>query len=249
MKIAVISDIHGNFVALEAVLKDVKERGCDRLVCLGDLATLGPQPVQVLEAVMEENCDCIMGNHDQALLSPDKWNELQIYSMVQPDLKWAMQHLDDRHYKFLSSFLPYKAVAMHDNYQILFCHGSPKSNIQVMFPDMDVEMLDEMCDGFSAQAIVNGHLHCQFRELVGKRLYINPGSVGMPFKIPPGPGIAPVMHHWAEYATLFISPSGKTLAEKIQVELHRVNYDFSELKQILNASSLPGKSWWLEQMP
>ncbi|EKD83822.1 MAG: hypothetical protein ACD_39C00426G0001, partial [uncultured bacterium] len=238
-----------NYVALEAVLKDVKERGCERMVCLGDLATLGPQPLQVLEAIMDANCDCIMGNHDQALISPDKWNELQISHLVQPDVEWGMGHLNERHYKFLSSFLPYITVDMHDQYQILFCHGSPKSNTQMMFPGMDMEKLDEMCEGFSAQVIVNGHLHCQFKELVGTRLYINPGSVGMPFKIPPGPGIAPVMHHWAEYATLSILPSGKTLEEKIQVEPHRISYDFSELKRILNASSLPGKSWWLEQMP
>ncbi|MCB0291188.1 MAG: metallophosphoesterase, partial [Calditrichaeota bacterium] len=68
MKIALISDIHGNLTALEAVLADIRRRGADRIICLGDLATLGPQPREVIARLRELDCPGIMGNHDAALL-------------------------------------------------------------------------------------------------------------------------------------------------------------------------------------
>ena len=70
MRIGFISDIHGNFTALEAVLADIKKQQIDQLICLGDTVSLGPQPQEVLYALREWNAITIMGNHDQATLEP-----------------------------------------------------------------------------------------------------------------------------------------------------------------------------------
>ena len=70
MRVALISDIHGNDVALRAVLADIRRRGVDQIVCLGDVATLGPSPQRTVDLVVELNCPCIMGNHDAFLLEP-----------------------------------------------------------------------------------------------------------------------------------------------------------------------------------
>ncbi len=71
-KIAIFSDIHGNLPALEAVLAAVAGEGVERLVCLGDLATLGPQPHEVIARVRALGCPVVMGNTDATLLSPPR---------------------------------------------------------------------------------------------------------------------------------------------------------------------------------
>jgi predicted phosphodiesterase len=71
LKIALISDIHGNLQALEAVVKDIYEQDIDEIFCLGDVATIGPQSKQVIERIRAINCPNIMGNHDAALLDMD----------------------------------------------------------------------------------------------------------------------------------------------------------------------------------
>ena len=81
MKLAIISDIHGNYHALEAVLKDISDQGADKIICLGDLATIGPQPREVIRKIQEAGINSIMGNHDLALLEPGKATEYQIASI------------------------------------------------------------------------------------------------------------------------------------------------------------------------
>ena len=70
MRVALISDLHGNLVALDAVRADARRLGVDAVVCLGDVATLGPHPREVLAAVDELGTPTILGNHDEFLLEP-----------------------------------------------------------------------------------------------------------------------------------------------------------------------------------
>ena len=71
MRVALISDIHANEVALCAVLDDIAKLGVDQIVCLGDVATLGPRPSAVISMLRELNCHCILGNHDAFLIEPE----------------------------------------------------------------------------------------------------------------------------------------------------------------------------------
>ena len=68
MRVALISDIHGNEVALRAVLEEIESEGIEQIVCLGDVATLGPRPGRVIDLIEGLDCPCIMGNHDEFLL-------------------------------------------------------------------------------------------------------------------------------------------------------------------------------------
>jgi predicted phosphodiesterase len=70
VRIALLSDVHGNGVALRAVIADIERRGVDRVVCLGDVATLGPEPVESIAALRDLGCDCVLGNHETFLLDP-----------------------------------------------------------------------------------------------------------------------------------------------------------------------------------
>lgn len=71
MRLAVISDIHANEVAFRTVIKDIELHGADQIVCLGDVITLGPMPVSVLETLQDLNCHCILGNHDAFMIKPE----------------------------------------------------------------------------------------------------------------------------------------------------------------------------------
>src|SRR5262245_6343065 len=70
MRVALISDLHGSTIALDAVLADIARCAVDRIVCLGDVATLGPDPKGVLERLGDLGCSCILGNHDAFMLDP-----------------------------------------------------------------------------------------------------------------------------------------------------------------------------------
>ncbi|MEO6600819.1 MAG: metallophosphoesterase family protein, partial [Polyangiaceae bacterium] len=68
MRVALISDLHGNELAFNAVLADIARQGVDQIICLGDVATLGPRPRDVLGRLAELRCVCILGNHDEFML-------------------------------------------------------------------------------------------------------------------------------------------------------------------------------------
>src|SRR3954451_10625351 len=70
MRVALVSDLHGNELALDAVLADARGAGYDQLVCLGDVATLGPRPDAVLWRLRDLGCPCVLGNHDEFMLDP-----------------------------------------------------------------------------------------------------------------------------------------------------------------------------------
>jgi predicted phosphodiesterase len=74
MRMALISDIHGNLVALEAVMNDLERQGAERMVCLGDVAASGPQPRGVLQRLQALDCPVVMGNADAWLLEPQEYH-------------------------------------------------------------------------------------------------------------------------------------------------------------------------------
>ena len=84
MRVALISDIHGNALALELVLADIRREAVDLTVCLGDVATLGPKPRECLEMVRSEGIRSIMGNHDEFLLDQPRVTLLRAAFLVTP---------------------------------------------------------------------------------------------------------------------------------------------------------------------
>ena len=123
MKRALISDIHGNFEALTAVLTKIGELDVDEIICLGDIIGYGPDPVRCLDAVMA-NCQMtILGNHDQAaIFDPEGFNPVALRAIF-----WTREQLEsdnsnmdqsDRRWDFLGE-LPRR----HDEGKFLFVHG------------------------------------------------------------------------------------------------------------------------------
>ena len=89
MRIAVISDMHANEAALKSVLKDIELHGADQIICLGDVTTLGPRPVSVLETLQDLNCHCILGNHDAFMIDPESIHSYTENPVVVEAVSWC----------------------------------------------------------------------------------------------------------------------------------------------------------------
>lgn len=241
MRIAFISDIHGNYTALEAVLADIKKQGIDQIVCLGDTVTLGPQPREVLDTLREINSINIKGNHDAAILEPDKAAEYEITDYLVPDLHWGRERLTREDFEFIGSFAPTYEFDFPNDIRLLAFHGSPHSTTDLILATTPPDTLDEHFKDHRASVFIGGHSHIQMQRRHGERLILNSGSVGNAFLYAYAPGKTPSLLPWAEYAIL--EQSGNFF----DVDLRRVYFDTHALLDIVKTSGLPGSAWWLRQ--
>ena len=184
MKLAVISDIHGNLFALEKVLEDIEHEKCDNIVCLGDLAMAGPEPDKTVELVKQMNWDVIQGNTDKMIV---EYNE-EMYNALKgqiPIMANALRNdaevISDENKEYLKN-LPENIEININNTPILLVHGSPRRNNEDISPDLPLENVEEMTDGTDARLILCGHTHlpCGYQTNSGKTV-VNVGSVGRPF--------------------------------------------------------------------
>lgn len=241
MRIGFISDIHGNFTALEAVLTDIKKQNIDQLICLGDTVSLGPQPKEVLAALKEWSAVTIMGNHDQAILEPERCAEFEITEHLIPDLFWGRDQLSKAELQFITSFEMSKTIKFPNDLELLTYHGSPKSTTHLVLATTSTETLDEYFKGQTATIFIGGHSHIQMERRYGKNLFLNAGSVGNAFKFAFTQGNPPSLLPWAEYAIL--EQDGNTF----HADMRRVYFDTDTLIEQVKASKLPGADWWLRQ--
>ncbi|HEY3215309.1 MAG TPA: metallophosphoesterase family protein [Candidatus Eisenbacteria bacterium] len=181
MRIAALYDVHGNLDALDAVLAEIDRLRPDLILLGGDIA-LGPMPRQTLDRLIgRKDAVYIRGNADRELVE-------ELDTVPDPgDLwaargRWARDQLTPRHRAFLAH-LPATAEYQIDPLgAILFCHGSPRSDEEIITRLTPESRLQEMFAGVAQPLVVCGHTHVQFdRQVAGKRL-VNPGSVGMPYE-------------------------------------------------------------------
>ena len=199
MKRAVISDIHGNLEALQAVLKDIDDQKLNEIVCLGDIIGYGPNPCECLDLVIKRCSKTILGNHDQAaLFDPDGFNPVALQAIY-----WTRDRLDNgpggseqvnRRWDFLGE------LPRHWNDgQWMFVHGSPRDPTneyvfpEYIFDQRKMEILFAKIDRYCFM----GHTHlpgvfttsCEFITpadcdsvfpLSGDKVLVNVGSVGQP---------------------------------------------------------------------
>jgi putative phosphoesterase len=243
MRIAIISDIHGNLVALKAALSDIKRRKANRIVCLGDVAAAGPQPIEVIEHLRRMRCLCVMGNTDESLANdlPSKFAHEGISEEDRERLEaldlWTRKKLTKSHRRYLSTFKPMLEVHFGPDQSLVCFHGSPSSNRDEIRPTTPNEELAHRLEGHKANVFVGGHTHIQmFRRFLGS-LVINPGSVGLPFRIESSGRIRNTST--AEYAV--VNSSGVALS----VEFVSVPYSLSELRRAVRNSGMPDPDWWL----
>jgi predicted phosphodiesterase len=230
VRTALIADIHGNLVALDAVLSDIERRRVDRVVCLGDVAATGPQPCEAIDRIAEIGCDVVMGNTDEWLIEPrdESIEDDDTRRIVEIDL-WGHEQLGEHHFARLRDYQPLLELD-----GLLCYHGSPRSNTEVLLPITPEAELAVMLEGHDEAIMAGGHTHMQMLRRHGTSLVVNPGSVGMPFehtsdgtfRNPP----------WAEYA----------IAGDGEVEFHRVSVDVGAVTGAALKSGMPNAGWWVK---
>lgn len=238
MRIALISDIHGNRVALEAVLADLEADGVDRVVCLGDVAMTGPQPRAVLAKLQALGCAVVMGNTDAWLLNPQPSPEKKALPQVVRDIEnWGAGMLGDEERAFVETFRPTVEVSLGDGRTLLCYHGSPRSFNDVILPTTPEKRLKGFLGDAKADVLAGGHTHEQMVRVFGRQLLVNAGSVGLP-RMEDGEALWKPL--WAEYAVLEAGEG------QLQVELRRTPVAFEELEAMVAESEMPHGERWLE---
>ena len=171
MRVAAISDIHGNLPALEAVLVDLDREPVDQIVVVGDTIS-GPWPAEVFDVLADAGALVVRGNVDRLALTGGEGSIGD----------WSARRLADRRSRVAAWPLTVE-LDIEGLGRVLFCHATPTSDEPIYTretPDTDVARLFETVD---ADVVVCGHTHIQYdRTLSGGLRIVNPGSVGMPYE-------------------------------------------------------------------
>jgi len=179
MRVAVLADIHGNLPALEAVLADVALTDADLLMICGDVAS-GPLPIETLDVLRAlPRARFVRGNADRGLVTAFDGEKLP--RLPGPGFDWCASQLTREHRDFLASFTEPVSVEVDGVGRVLFCHGSPRSDEEMMTAETADSRLREFLSGVEADLVVCGHTHMPFDRVVDGVRIINPGSVGMPY--------------------------------------------------------------------
>ena len=232
MKIAAISDIHGNAYSLGLVLGDLEKRRVDRVVCLGDTVQGGAQPAETVEALRRLACPIVMGNADAWLLDEGDDTKEPTTSQQREVREWTISRLSSSDLDFLRSCQPTVTVDLDAGRRLLCFHGSPHSFDDILLPDTPNETWDQMLGGFSPSIMAGGHTHTQQLRRVREGLFFNPGSVGLAYDY----HLSEESYHadpWAEYAILTVEGGEPS------VEFRRVPIDVDELVRITRTSGRP----------
>lgn len=192
MKIAIISDIHGNIDALESVLADIEKEKCDKIFCLGDIIMAGPEPLKTIKRIQElmqsKDFYIIQGNTDKMLsvFSFDTYNTILAANTVMGSAYLAdSKLLNEKEKEFLAN-LPKEKELEIANIKILLVHGSPRKNNENIYPNLPIEQVEEIIKDTHADIIFCGHTHmpCGYQTNTNQTV-VNVGSIGRPFSETP----------------------------------------------------------------
>lgn len=231
LRVALLGDIHGNVLALEAAIARIEAARPDRLAILGDLVLNGPRPAEVLGAVMELDAAgalVIAGNTDIAVADGDFAAAFPWIDDVPPGhraaAEWAREQLDDGQLEYLRR-LPAERRLAAGGEMILLCHGSPGSQTAGLPADLDASATVQAVTRTDARVICCGHTHVADTRELGRKLIVNPGSCGYAFDGSPE----------ACWALLRVPDDGDP-----EARLERVSYDAQAAALEVSERGLPG---------
>ncbi len=175
MKVAVISDIHGNYPALQAVLKDIEGEKVDKIFCLGDLVGYYCMINEVIELINHLGIQTLLGNHDYALLH--NHGVIERSKTCTKILSRQLQDIKQDNLEYLKSFG--KSFDFVIGNESFFCvHGGLADPLDEYIGFINESYFEKY--GFKKDVLISGHTHIPRNEIVGKKRYLNPGSVGQP---------------------------------------------------------------------
>lgn len=219
MRIAVLSDIHGNLLSLDACLADLQAQGgADTIVGAGDLCMDGPKPKRVLQRLTDIGAQCVRGNTDRMLSSdytPDSETEKK-------QLAWYRSELGEKWTAWLRD-LPFELRFGDAENQLLVVHANPLNDDEHIWPDADDATLERLLGAETAQTLAFGHLHLPYVRTWRGRLLVNVSSAGLPKDGDPR----------ASYAIFTQRPGGW------QVKHRRVSFDVKKVATQITDAGVP----------
>ncbi|WML47825.1 metallophosphoesterase family protein [Neobacillus sp. PS3-34] len=224
MRLAFISDIHGNAVALEAVLEDIRNKKIDKIFVLGDLCFRGPEPKKCLELVQRLDSKIIKGNADEWIIRGIKKGEVvdSAFEIMSMEREWTLSKLDKVDVEFLTN-LPVELNLSYETVKIHAFHATPSSLFDIVKPtDPDENIIEKMILD-DADIIIYGHIHKPYVRFINGSCVLNVGSVGLPFD-----GVAK-----SSYAIIDLQ------GNSINTSIVRVNYDVDKVVQQFIDSDYP----------
>lgn len=246
MRIAVLSDVHGNCFALETVLDDLKRIGHDHLVCNGDMIQSGPEPHETAQLLREMKCSIVMGNSDAwlmtgvetdaHLISEERRRKLNIVR------EWSLSKLTEEDRAFINAFQPTVTVDLGHGRKLLAFHGSPTSFDQFLLPSTPEDEFQEILKPYADHILTGGHMHLQYvrRLRDSQNFFFNPGSVGVAYNHEQTNEVG-YLDPWAEYAILTVEGS------QVSLEFLRIPLDMEKMADIYRRSDRPFAETAMEQ--
>ncbi|MGD0409354.1 MAG: metallophosphoesterase family protein [Candidatus Limnocylindrales bacterium] len=231
VRIAALSDLHGNLPALAAVHKAIDAARPDYVAVCGDLVFNGPDPVGTLALVRElerAGAFVTLGNTDVAVADGDFTAAFPWFTEGAPDsflvaAEWARDQIGGEGVDYLRRLPSERRLRVGDDL-VLFCHASPGSLTEGLSADLDPVVTIDRVSGTDAKVIVCGHTHLPEVREVGWRTIVNAGSAGYIFDGDPT----------ASWALIEIDD------ESVTAEIHRTNYDVMAASNAVSARGLPG---------
>jgi len=211
VKIAFISDIHGNAVALEAVLEDIRKKNIEKICVLGDICFRGPEPKKALELVRSLQADVIKGNADEWVVRGVKQGEVpdMALEIMNKERDWIISKLETTDIDYLSQ-LPTELKLVEQGIDIYAFHATPDSLFEVIPPNAEDSLLKEKVLSKKDSAIyLYAHIHKPYIRYLNGKVVMNIGSVGLPFD-----GVTK-----ASYGVIHINQNG------FSTSIERVDYD------------------------
>lgn len=181
-KLAVLSDIHANLPALEAVIEDFSKFNVDYVIVTGDVINFGPFTQQVVQRVIENKWSVIRGNGELFLLdygtprAPKEWND-PIEFPIPP---WLNRQLDIKFKNTIALWPDTLTLRFSDAPAVRVVHGTPQSHWESLYPTLSDEEIAEMLSSVGEDTLIAGHTHLPLDRQSGKWHLLNPGSVGVP---------------------------------------------------------------------
>jgi putative phosphoesterase len=226
MKLAVLSDIHANLYALEAVWADLQAQKPDAVYCLGDLVGYGAHPNQVIEFIRRQHIPTVMGNYDDGVgFDQDDcgcaYRDPDDRLRGQQSLMWTREHTTAESKAFLQS-LPVQIRLEDRRPHLLLVHGSPRKINEYLYEDRPEASFERIARLAGCDVLLFGHTHLPYRKSVAGTLFVNAGSVGKPKDGDPRAGYV-----------LFSS------GLRHRVEFRRVTYDVAAAAATVRQAGLP----------
>ncbi len=211
MKIAFIADIHGNAIALENVLNDMKKRSVDKIYVLGDLCYRGPEPKRSLELIRDLHTEVIKGNADEWVVRGVQQGEVpdKALDQMNQEKNWTCSQLEKDDFTYLNQ-LPIEIKGQFEDVSFHLFHATPTSLFDIVLPSAEDHMIESKLMSYSdSDVYVYAHIHRPYIRFIDGKMIINTGSVGLPFD-----GLARASYATIEVENGYVNPS-----------IHRVSYD------------------------